>query len=90
MVLHIMPPNMVHDEGERVQERKNKEGIRNPSVEDLKPLVRDSRKQRDPVRLSCGCTDSISILKAIPHLIHVQYKWHTGQAHPPRSGSKCR
>ena len=56
VVLHVMPPDVVHNEWECVQERKDKEGIGNPSVEDLKSLVRDSRKQCDPVRLTRRCT----------------------------------
>jgi hypothetical protein len=39
MVLHVMPLNVVDNEGERVHECQDKEGIGNPSVEDLKSLV---------------------------------------------------
>lgn len=56
MILHVMPPNVVHNEWECVQERKDKEGVRDPSVEDLKLLVRNSSEQCDPVRLTRSCT----------------------------------
>jgi hypothetical protein len=39
MRLHIVPVNMIDDEGKRVKESKNEESIRNPSVEDLQSLV---------------------------------------------------
>jgi hypothetical protein len=53
MRLHIMRPNMEHDEGERVQERQGEEGVSYPSVEHLKLLVRDTGEQCDPIRLGC-------------------------------------
>lgn len=56
MRLHVVPPNVVHDEWKCVQERKEKEGIGDPSVEDLKSLVGNSGQQCDPIRLCCGCT----------------------------------
>jgi hypothetical protein len=56
MGLHVMRPNVEHNEWECMQERKDKEGIGNPSVENLKSLVRNSREQCDPVRLTGGCT----------------------------------
>lgn len=43
MLLHIMPPNMKHNEWKCVQEREDKEGIGDPSMEDLKSLVRNPR-----------------------------------------------
>ena len=61
--LHVMPPNVVHNEWECVQERKDEKGIGYPSVEDLKSLMRNSREQCDPVRLGRGCTDTVSIPK---------------------------
>jgi hypothetical protein len=51
-----MPMDVVHNEGECVQERKNEKGISNPSMEDLKSLVRHSGEQRDPIGLTRGRT----------------------------------
>jgi hypothetical protein len=59
MVLHVMRPNMNHDERERVHERQYEEGIGDPSVEHLKLLVRDTGDQSDPIRL--GCCGTIQI-----------------------------
>lgn len=56
MVLHVMPPNVVHNKWKCMQERKDKEGIGNPSVENLKSFMRNSCEQCDPVRLGRGCT----------------------------------
>jgi hypothetical protein len=56
MRLHVMPPNVVHNEWERVQKGQDKEGIGDPSVEYLKSLVRHSCEQCDPVRLTRCCT----------------------------------
>lgn len=56
MMLHIMPSYVVHNERKGVQQCEDKEGIGNPSVEDLKFLVRDSCEQCDPIRLTRSCT----------------------------------
>jgi hypothetical protein len=56
LFFHVMPTNVVHDEGECMQERQDKESVGNPSVENLKSLVRNSREKRDPVCLTRGCT----------------------------------
>jgi hypothetical protein len=44
MHLHIMPVNVVYNEGECVQERKDEESVSDPSVEHLEPLMRHSCK----------------------------------------------
>jgi len=44
MLLHVVPMNMVDNEGECVHECKDEEGVGNPSVEDLESLMRDSRE----------------------------------------------
>jgi hypothetical protein len=59
MGLHVMPPNVVHNEWEGVQKREDKKGIGNPSVKDLKSFVRDSREKCNPVRLSRRCTGKV-------------------------------
>lgn len=57
MRLHIMPVDVVHDEGKGVQQGKNEEGIGDPSVEDLEPFMGHSRQQCDPVCLCCRGTN---------------------------------
>lgn len=52
-----MPVYMINDEGERMNERKNEEGVGDPSVEYLQPLVRNAGEERDPVRLARRCTE---------------------------------
>lgn len=44
VAFHIPHMDMLHNKGERVYEREDKEGIRDPSVEDLQLLVGDSSK----------------------------------------------
>lgn len=51
---HIMEPDVVDDEWKGMHERKEEEGIGGPSVEHLEPLMRNSREERDPVRLGRG------------------------------------
>jgi hypothetical protein len=51
---HVVPPDMVYDEGEGVHERKKEKGVCCPSVEDLNLLMRGSRDESDPVRLASG------------------------------------
>lgn len=52
MRLHIMPPNVVHNEWKGMQERKDKKGIGYPSVKDLESLIRNSGKQCNPICLA--------------------------------------
>lgn len=65
VLLHVMPPNMVHNKRESVHEREDKEGVRNPPVENLKFLMRNSREQGDPIGLAGGCTALTSVLEKI-------------------------
>jgi len=58
---HIMPTDVVYDERERMEKRKDEEGVRAPAVEHLQPLVRDAGEQCDPVRLGCGRTEHVSL-----------------------------
>ena len=51
---HIMEPDVKDDEWESVHERKEEEGIGDPSVEQLQLLMRNSREERNPVRLTRG------------------------------------
>jgi hypothetical protein len=55
-----MPVNVIHNKGECMHERKNEESIGDPSVKDLKPLMRNTRKECDPIRLARRCTSNIS------------------------------
>ena len=52
VLLHIIPVDVVYDERESVQQRKQEEGICNPPVEHLESFVRYSCEQGDPVCLA--------------------------------------
>lgn len=52
---HVMESNMIHDEGKSVHERENKERVCSPAVKNLDLLMRDSCRERDPIRLACCC-----------------------------------
>jgi hypothetical protein len=43
MALHVMPVNVIDNEGKCVHEGEDKEGVGDPSMEDLESLVRNSR-----------------------------------------------
>lgn len=55
VVLHVIKPDVIYNEWECVHECKHEKRIGNPSVKDLESLVRNSRKQCDPIRFACGC-----------------------------------
>jgi len=89
MFFHVMPSDMVYNKRESVQQGKYKEGIGDPSVENLKPFVRDPREKSDPVRLTRRCTRlyqyTLNILRSIK-----TYKTNGIQAsaiHPDRVAS---
>lgn len=67
MMLHVMPPDVVYNEWECVQERKDKKGVGNPSMEDLKPLVRNSGEQCNPISLARSCAGYCQCLKISSH-----------------------
>lgn len=58
MLLHVMLVNMIDYERECMHEAEYKEGVCNPSVEDLKFLMRNPSDQYDPVRLYRCCAIS--------------------------------
>lgn len=36
---HVMPVNVVHDEGKGMEKSEDEEGVRYPAMENLKPLM---------------------------------------------------
>lgn len=44
MALNVVPVDVVYDEWECVYQREKEEGVCDPSMEDLKPLIRNSGK----------------------------------------------
>lgn len=55
MLLHVIPMDVVYDERESMQQRKQKEGIGDPSMEYLESFVRYASEQRNPVCLASRC-----------------------------------
>lgn len=85
MLLHIVPVDVVYDERERVHEGKDKEGIGNPSVEDLESLVRNACEERDPVRFYSPLHYTSSVWREglVAHE-YAQDERHTCQGQPSR------
>jgi hypothetical protein len=89
MLLHIVPVDVVYDERERVHEGKDKEGIGNPSVEDLESLVRNACEERDPVRFTRRCTTHHQYGGRVWSLMntHKTNGIHAKASHPDRVAS---
>lgn len=49
---HIVKPDVKDNKGKRMHKREEEKGVGYPSVEHLELLVRDTREECDPVRLS--------------------------------------
>lgn len=56
LFLHLMPVDVVHDEGEGVEQCENEEGVGDPAVEDLEALVAYAGDECYPIRLGRGGT----------------------------------
>lgn len=57
-MLHIVPMDVVYDEGKCVHKRKNEKGVCNPSMKYLKSFIRYSGDQCDPIRFARRSTDA--------------------------------
>lgn len=50
---HVVPVDVVYDEGKSMQKRKDEEGVADPSVKDLETLVRYAGDEGDPICFRC-------------------------------------
>ena len=53
---HVVESDVVDNERKRMHQSEDEECIRGPSVKDLEFLMRDTRQERDPIRLAGSCT----------------------------------
>jgi len=94
MLLHIIPVDVVYDERESMQQRKQEEGICNPPVEHLESFVGYACEQGDPICLARRSTaNPLSAFhsgKRRKIRQNSQNKRHTPQSQPSRPRSQRR
>lgn len=84
MTLHVTRMDVIHDEGERVDECEDEKSVSDPSVKNLKFLMRNARKESDPVCFARSRAFASSVFSSprLREILDVQYERHACQGHP--------